>query len=488
VRKKILKYLSLALGPVIFILFYIFGSPSESINNNAWLLLGVIIWMAIWWITEVIPIAATSLIPIIVFPLSNIEKIGPTTAAYANPIIYLFLGGFIIAIAMEKLNLHKRIALASLLYSGSKPSQQIMGVMIVTAFWSMWMSNTATAAMMLPIAFAIIQIHNFKSDNKFSKAILLAIAYSASIGGIGTIIGSPPNALLAGYLNSTHDIQINFVQWMMIGLPIATLLLAITWVVLTKIIFKVDKDYDKSKDLKIIAQEKLKEMGNMSSAEKKLLIVFSLVVLGWIFQQQLNGILTYFVSNVLGVNNTITLNDTIIVLIGALSLFIIKISKTSEKTIIEWADTKNVPWGVMILIGGGLAVADQVQKTGIADLIASFVGGININSMLIMLFIIVTILVFLTEVTNNTATAAGFIPLLGPISIALAGNLLYILIPATIGVSLAFMLPSATPPNSIVFASGEIKIKDMMIAGLWLNIIGIIVVTLLSVILTPIIF
>lgn len=452
-------------GPLSFILMSSLDVPFAGMSQHAWLIVGLTLWMALWWITEAVPIPVTSLLPIILIPLLNLDSLSAVTAPYAHPLIFLFLGGFLLSIAMERWNLHKRIALHVMLIVGSQPHQQIAGLMSVTAFLSMWMSNTATSVMMLPIALSIIALqespHSDKQD--IAKAMLLAIAYSASIGGVATLIGTPPNALLAAYLQSNYDIHIGFAQWMLLGVPLAMTMLLLCWIWLTKIAFNLQQA--PLSDTRHLFQQELQQLGSITPAEKRVLAIFLFAAISWIsrsFVQKLTGW---------------PLDDTIIALIAASLLFIVPISWKSGQRLLLWEDTKKLPWGILLLFGGGLALASQIQNSGLADFIARQVGGLDGLSIVLLVVLVTSMIIFLTEVTSNTATAAGFLPLLGPVALALDTSVAMLVVPAALAASCAFMMPVATPPNAIVFASGKLQIIDMVKAGFALNLMAILVIS-----------
>ncbi|MEH8020682.1 DASS family sodium-coupled anion symporter [Rheinheimera metallidurans] len=458
-------YLSLLVGPSLFLLTLLSEPAFAGMSHSAWLISGVTAWMALWWVTEPVPIPVTALLPIVLVPLLRLDSISNVTAPYAHPLIFLFLGGFILSIAMERWNLHKRIALLTMLLVGSKPSQQIAGIMIVTAFLSMWMSNTATAVMMLPIGLSIIamqQDHDCKDEN-FAKAVLLAIAYSASIGGIATLIGTPPNALLAAYLERSYQLQLSFSDWMLFGVPLAICLLFFCWFWLTQIHFKLDA-LPKLNSRALYAT-RLQQLGKMHIAEKLVLVVFVLAAFFWVFNRP--------ISSIIGIK----LDDALIAIAAACLLFILPISLKTGQRILQWEDCQKLPWGILLLFGGGLTLAAQIDNSGLSSYIALQISQLGNINLVLLILLVTTVIIFLTEITSNTATAAAFLPLLGPIAVSLNTSAAMLVIPAAVAASCAFMMPVATPPNAIVFASGKLKIIDMVKAGLVLNIIAIGLIT-----------
>jgi sodium-dependent dicarboxylate transporter 2/3/5 len=477
VKIKKIPIAMLLFGPLLMAITLLIPAPFEGMSESAWHTLGLALWMATWWVSEATPVAVTALLPLIVAPVVNIAPIKVATSSYAHPLIFLFLGGFLISIAMERWNLHKRIALKAMTLVGDKPSHQIAGLMAVTAFLSMWMSNTATSVMMLPIGLSVIEMVNQNQDKPnavFSKAMLLSIAFSASIGGLATLIGTPPNALMAAYLSESYQIEIGFAQWMLVGVPLSMMMLVICWVLLTKVCFKVNSE--KGVDTSKMFKQKIRELGAMSKGEKIVLTFFVMAALGWIFRP--------LIAKATG----LAISDTGIAMFIGLLLFVVPVDRKKDIRVLAWEDTKKLPWGVLLLFGGGLALASLIKKSGLADFIGAQLEN-TANFPIITAVIIVTItIMFLTEVTSNTATAASFLPLLGPIAVTLTDGPLMLVIPAALAASCAFMMPVATPPNAIVFSSGKLKIVDMAKAGFWLNIAAIFLITALMVTIVPMVF
>ena len=474
------KFIGLIMGIIFLIATCLLPSP-ESLNNKAWLTLGIAILMATWWLTEAIPLPATGLLPLVLFPLLGISSIKETAQAFSHPIIFLFMGGFIIGLAMQHTGLHKRIAYYIISKFKSSPKSLVFGFMCATAFLSMWISNSATAIMMLPIALSIITV--FKEDknniknNNFDKALVLSIAFSATIGGIATIIGTPPNTVMAAMLSEMYNYEINFVDWLKIGLPTSIILLPITWIILTFLCFPLgSKTSIKDKVIK----DKIKELGKISQDEIMVGIVFIITASLWISRKWLSTALD-------GVIPAGALNDSTIAIMAAIFLFIIPSNRPKRKRLIDWQVAQNIPWGALILIGGGLSLATVINSSGLAAWIGSISSNLsNISIIFIVLICIVSIIV-LTELTSNTATASTFIPIMGATALGLGQDPLLLIIPATLAASCAFMMPVATPPNTIAYASGHLKISDMIKAGIWLNIISIIIIgVIIALILGPV--
>lgn len=475
-KNKKIPWLMLSLGPLVMLMTLLIDPPFAGLSVEAWRTAGLAFWMASWWISEAVPIPAASLLPLFVVPVAGIANIKAVAAPYAHPLIFLFLGGFLISIAMERWNLHKRIALKTMLLAGTKPSIQILGIMLVTAFLSMWMSNTATAVMMLPIALSVVKIVTDREPNNesFAKAMLLSIAYAASIGGIATLIGTPPNALMAAYLSDSYGMEIGFAQWMAMGLPLSIIMLIVAWVLLTKISYKVDQAGAVS--AKSVFKEQLQALGQMSAGEKKVLFIFLFAAIGWVMRP--------YLAKWTGIG----ISDTGIAMAAAILLFALPVKSGDNERVLDWESAQKVPWGILILFGGGLTLAATIKSSGLAEFIALQIQGADAVSLLVGVLIVTALITFLTEITSNTATAAGFLPLLGPVAESITGTPLVWVIPAAIAASCAFMMPVATPPNAIVFGSGRLKMADMMRAGFVLNIIAIALITLASVTLLPAVF
>jgi sodium-dependent dicarboxylate transporter 2/3/5 len=475
------RKIGLYLGPILFILTRFF-LELEGLSDQANAVLASTLWIAIWWITEAIPIAATSLLPIILFPLSGALPLADTTSSFGHRFVFLYLGGFILALAIQKWNLHKRIALNIIKVVGTNVQKIILGFMVATAFLSMWISNTATAVMMLPIGIAIIkQMKDLKNTSEdenliFGKALMLSIAYSASIGGIATLIGTPPNLVFAGIIQETYNIEISFLKWFQFGLPISILLLAISWVYLTKVAFKFKQnEFNKGKEE---INRQLEELGSISYEEKIVLSVFVVTGLAWILRTYL---LNKFIPN---------LDDSIIALISGISLFLFQANNQEGKKekIMNWEDAVKLPWGILLLFGGGLAIAQGFQSSGLANWIAENLTQLNGFSLFIILLVVITAVNFLTEITSNLATTAMLLPILAPTAVILGVHPYVLMVGATLAASCAFMLPVATPPNAVVFGSNYLKISDMVRVGILMNIISIIIIFMMVYFILPILW
>lgn len=445
--------------------------PPEGMSVQAWRTAATALLMAIWWITEAVPIPVTSLAPLVLFPLLNVLPITEAAAPYANPVIFLFMGGFMIAAALESCGLHLKMALSIILVVGARPANLIGGFMLATAFLSMWVSNTATVAMMLPVALSIVALaeqeksNEEKSDSRLSVALLLGIAYAASIGGIGTLIGTPPNALLAGFMASTYGVHIGFAQWMLVGVPPVVIALPLCWLLLVRVLSPVDGG-EIVGGREIIHRE-LAALGPMSRTQITVGAITLLVASAWVLQP----LLERFIPGI---------TDAGIAIGGALLLFLVPVDWRRFKFALHWRQAERLPWGVLILFGGGLSLANAIQQTGLAGWIGGVFGGFTTMPILVVSLVVTTVIVFLTELTSNTATAAAFLPIVASLAAAMGHDPLLLALPTVLAASCAFMMPVATPPNAIIFGSGRVTIRQMARAGLWLNFLMIVVINLLT--------
>lgn len=470
------KRIGLILGPLLFLLTLI-GFHPDGLSKEANAILACTLWIAVWWITETIPIAVTSLLPIILFPLTGGLELSETTASFGHRYIFLYIGGFILAIAIEHWNLHKRIALNIINLIGTNVRSIILGFMIATAFLSMWISNTATSVMMLPIGMAIITqlVDNPNTDQNenqiFGKALMLAIAYSASIGGLATLIGTPPNLVLAGMVQEIYAVEITFSKWIIFGLPISLLLLFICWQYLTRYAFKFRQASFPGGRAEIKRQ--LQALGKISYEEKVVLAVFAATAFAWISRSFL---LNKFIT---------ALDDTIIAVIASVVLFLLPASKANNRPILKWEEAVKLPWGILLLFGGGLALAQGFKSSGLAEWIGGQMTLLEGASLIILLLVLVIAVNFLTEITSNLATTAMILPILAPLAAVIDVHPYILMVGATVAASCAFMLPVATPPNAVVFGSGYLKIPDMVKAGIWMNIISILLLTIIVYLVLP---
>ena len=496
-----IRWTGFLLGLIFSTLIY--AIMPDDVGHGAKLTAAVAVLMAAWWMTEALPIAATSLVPLVAFPVLGTDvEMETVGASYGNPIIFLFLGGFLIALAMQRWNLHRRIALVTLSIMGDKPGPMIAGFMIATGFISMWVSNTATAVMMLPIGMSVLMIVSKvmgtalngaagaadqdgaagdrgegtagnQSDggddtgigavvkSNFGTALMLGIAYSASIGSLGTIIGTPPNLFLIGYLKDNHDISIGFGQWMIVGVPLSVVMMAIAWFLLVKVLFK--PEIDRIPGGRELIREELAKLGPMSTGEKLVLAMFVLAAVSWIslpliFEEP-------------------PISDEGIAMAVGLLLFLIPGGANRGVRLLDWDTAEKLPWGVLLLFGGGLALSAQFSESGLTEWIGKTTSGLGVLPTILVVAIFAAMILFLTELTSNTATAATFVPVVGGVAMGLDLDPLLLTIPVALAATCAFMLPVATPPNAVAFGSGYVTVAQMVKGGLWLNVIGIVLIT-----------
>ena len=473
--------IGLFLGPALFLLLLLMPLP-EGMPPLAMRVAAVTALMATWWLMESLPVAATALLPIALFPLLGVMPTGQVTLAYADHIIYLFLGGFLIAVAIEKWGLHQRIALHTIRLVGTSPRRVIFGFMFATAFLSSWVSNTATAMMMVTIGMAVLtqmsgvnpaRNEQERARTDFGTALMLGIAYAASIGGVATLIGTPPNAILAGVLEKHYGYQIGFAEWMLFGLPVSLLMLLLTWLYLTRIAFRQHMQGPGGSDAAISRQ--IAALGPMTAQERRVLVVFLLVVLAWIGR------------GLFDLPGLALLADASIAMLGALALFVIPADWKRGRMLLDWQSAVRIPWDIIILFGGGFALASAFAESGLTAWIGTRLTVLQGTGLLLTVLAVATLVKFLTEVTSNTATASLLLPVMTGFAMATDTHPLSLMAAVALSASFAFMLPVATPPNAIVFSSRQVTIPQMARAGLWLNLLAIVVVTIAVVLFLPLV-
>lgn len=479
---------ALAAGPLLALVAYL-ALPERYFDGAAgeWLALGpgaratlaVMAWMALWWLTEAIDIAATALLPIVLFPLLGVASIEEATAPYASSVIYLFFGGFVLALSMQRWRLDRRIALFTLRRVGTRPGQMIGGFMLATAALSAFVSNTATTAMMLPIAASVVAVALRPPGEgaepgrpAFATPLMLGIAYAASIGGLATIVGTPPNLFLVGYLADEQAVEVSFLGWLAVGLPLVALLLPATWWLLTRWLFPVDRRPIPGADRAI--REALAELGPLGGGERVTLVVFLVTALAWIGRPLLIEL------SVAGLRPLARLTDTGIAMLAALALFVLPADRRTGTFTMDWRTAVKLPWGVLVLFGGGLSLASAIESHRVAEFLGAQAHRFAGWPPLVVVVLVTTATIFLTELTSNTATAATLVPILAALAPGLGIPMLQLVLPATLEASCAFMLPVATPPNAIVFGSGWVTQREMARAGLWLNLLAILPIAALS--------
>ena len=462
------------------VFFIILFSPHpESLSSTGWTVAAIALLMAIWWATEAVPVPVTALLPLALFPLLGVDDIKTTALPYANPNIYLFLGGFILALGIESSGLHKRLALRMLIAIGSSGAKLVGGFMLVSAVISMWVMNTSTTLMLLPIGLAVCAtvaqtIPNFSSQERkhFEISLLLGIAYAASIGGMSTLVGTAPNIIFVGFMQETYGLEISFIDWMKLGVPLSAIMLFASWYAITKFIYPVT--FIASMETKLQLKNMLYDLGPMGRDEKKVLIIFSFAAIAWMLRTLLDNFIPL-------------LTDAGIAVLAALSFFLIP-SENNKTDLLTWDQANKLPWGLLVLFGGGLSLASSIGSSGLGSWIGQALTILDNVPPIILILAVATLIIFLTELTSNVATTSTFLPVVGAVAVALGIAPVALTIPVVLAASCAFMLPVATPPNAIVFGSGKINIPDMMKAGFALNIIGIILVTMFAYYLAPQIF
>ncbi|MGJ8686446.1 MAG: SLC13 family permease [Spongiibacteraceae bacterium] len=459
-----IQRMALILGPIFLVFTLLLAAPG-GMPVAAWHTVGIALWMVCWWSTEVVPISVTALLPMALMPVLQLSPATSLAASYGHPIIFLFFGGFLLGQAMQRWQLHRRVALLILLRAGHDPRRKIVGFMIASAVLSMWVSNTATTILMLPIALSVIAQQSTEqpeASHRFATSLLLAIAYSASIGGMATIIGTAPNALLVAYLQESQGIHIGFAQWMLLGVPVAAvMLLFAAWWLCRGIAAVAAPVSDHEPQLQ------LAKMGRLGSGERRVLIVFVATAMAWIFRPLLVAVMP-------------GLSDTVIAIVAGVSLFLLPSAGKSSERLLDWNSAEKLPWGVLLLFGGGLALAATIKSSGLAVWFAQNLSSLQTLPVIAVVVAVVALIIFMTEISSNTAITAVFIPLLGAFAVTQDLSPLLYTVPAVLAASCAFMMPVATPPNAIVFSSGELRIKDMIHTGFALNIIGIAVVSTLA--------
>jgi sodium-dependent dicarboxylate transporter 2/3/5 len=491
------KRIGLFGGPLLALLCYYWLPPHYSTGPGEWVeftqpgrtTLALMVWMASWWLTEAVDIEVTALLPIVAFPLLGIAPLNKVLPPYAADVIFLFMGGFIIGLAIERWGLDRRIAFFVLRLVGARPNAIIGGFMVVTAFLSMWVSNTATAAMMVPIALSVIDLvlrsrtgtglkegggipQDRIPERNFATGLLLCVAYAASIGGIATIIGSPPNGIAVRYIQQTFHKEVSFFDWLLVGGPFTLIFLPIAWLMITRVLFRADigeieggrKHFD----------DEYRKLGPLTPGEKTVLAVFCVTAALWIFSPLLKPIV------VAGIKPLAGLSDAGIAMLAAMALFLLPVDRAKGVRAMDWDTAVKLPWGVLMLFGGGLTLAASIEANGVSEFIGNASRGFAGLHPLLLLLAITAMTVFLSELTSNTAQVATMVPVLAAMAPVLGMNPYVLILACTLGASSAYMMPVGTPPNAIVFGTGLVRMPQMMKAGFWLNLAGILVIVLLS--------
>lgn len=451
-----------------------FVSAPDGMTASAWRVCGVVAIMVIWWLFQIVPLAVTALIPLVCFPLMSISSIHATSSMYMHPIIFLMLGGFVLGQAITHCNLHRRLVYWVLSFSGKTPRTHVASIMFVTAFMSMWISNTATTIMILPIALGICELHHNQSAN-FKRAMMFGLMCSANVGGMSTIIGTPPNAFVVGFLAQDFNVHINFVQWMAFGVPIACILLLLIWVWLCHFYCRFDNSEDASFKPMIIS--KRDALGPMSKAERWTVVVFLITAIAWIANPLINS---FFHAKML--------SDTGIAIIMVFVLFLIPLDLKKREFLMSWDQANQIPWRILVLFGGGLALSSQIKGSGLASWLADQMGFIMHLPLIGQILIVVAVIMLLTEVNSNIATTAAFAPLLALLAMRCHLPIETLLLPGVIAASCAFMFPIATAPNAIVYGANQFSLKQMLLSGVVINIVCLWVISIVSYFLMPAVF
>lgn len=488
------RRIGLAAGPCLALILY-FVLPAEyrdaadkavPLGHATRATLGMLVWMAVWWMTEAVEIEVTSLLPIVAFPMLGIMPLAKTTANYGSDVIYLFLGGFVLAMAIQRWGLDRRIAFQTLKWVGTRPAAIVGGIMAATAFLSMWVSNTATAAMMVPIALSIIDLSLTRrtgktlaehggipqddvADRNLALSLLLGVAYAASIGGLGTIIGSPPNGIFVRFYAQTYGVEVSFLKWMLVGVPAMLLFLPLAWFLNARVLFPMR--ISEIEGGRAWVRDEISKLGPLNRGERATMVVFAVAVFFWVFRPLLAGI------KVGGIAPLANLSDAVIAVAAAIALFIIPVDRERRLFVSDWNSAVKLPWGVLILFGGGLALAAATEANGVGQFIGSLARGFSGWPVMAVVFVVITLMVLMSELTSNTAQVATMLPILAALAPVLGVPPGLLLLPATIAASCAFMMPVGTPPNAIVFGTGLVRMPQMMRAGIWLNLSGILLIT-----------
>lgn len=478
----------LALGPAAGLVLALVLPSSLSFEGRA--VAGCALWMAIWWMTEAAPIPVTSLLPLVLFPLFGMGTMEEVAAPYANSVVFLVMGGVILGLATEKSNLHLRVALLTIRTIGTKPAQIVLGLMAASAFISAWVSNTATAVIMVPIAVSILQlvrsVDPAAAGKKFAASMLLGVAYGVTIGSTATLIGQPPMALMKAYLLESHGYDLQFGQWMLVGVPWAIVMIGIAWLVLTKLVFRAE--VSEIPGGRQMIKDELAKLGRLTTPERRVGLIFLVAIFFWVFVP--------FIADIPAVAGALpflgSISDTQVAMAAAIACFLVPAQKRSADSngapLLRWSAAKEIPWGLLLLFGGGLSLSAMFTATGFSEWLGNQVGALQGVPAWVVILIVIVVGLALTELTSNTATAAAFFPIFGAVAVGLGMDPLFMTIAVTLAVCSAYMLPVATPSNAVAFGSGEVSIKQMVRAGVWLNLVSLGLVMLVMYTLVPLVF
>ncbi|MDQ7018024.1 MAG: DASS family sodium-coupled anion symporter [Robiginitomaculum sp.] len=479
--RKTYQSLGLIAGPLAAILLGLFFAPDD-LEPAGRMTAAMAVWMAIWWASEAVPFAVTALLPLVFFPILGINNIKATSAPYANPMIYLFMGGFIVARAIEHWDLHRRMALNIFTMVGTHARALVGGIMVAAALISMWISNTATSLMLLPIATSIVAVVMDSVDGltetqkrNFGITMVLGLAYGATIGGVATLVGTPPNAFLASFLDETMGIEIGFGQWMLVGVPVSLTLLPLGWLVLTRFAYPVN--FTASEKTQVYLHNLKNELGPITSPQKRVAMIFVALALAWALRKP--------ITTLTGLGG---LSDTGIAIFAAILIFMVPSGDPKQRSLLTWEQAAKLPWGILILFGGGLSLAASVSSSGLAVWLGNSLSGLGVVHFALLVIAATALVIFLTELTSNLATIATFLPVMTALAVALDQDVLLLAVPVALAASCAFMLPIATPPNAIAFSSNMVTIPNMARAGFLLNLIAIALLFVVAITLVPLVF
>ena len=483
-RVTLRQTIGLWLGPALALGIQLLPLPELLVDTvgtaeaarQAWIVLSLACLMAVWWISEAVPIPVTSLLPLIVLPFFGVVGMKATAAEYMHPIVVLLMGGFIVAKAIERWNLHARIALNVVARVGERPSMLVAGFMAAAALLSMWISNTATSIMMMPIAISVAAaiLGRDRLDAPFTYALLLGIAYACSIGGLGTPVGTPTNLVVIGYLNESAGFNISFAQWMLLGVPTVLIMVPTAWFVLTRFAFQLE--HRSGSEGQAVIREQLAGLGPIATPEVRTLIVFAVIAFLWVFRQPLGDV------EIGGVAPLGGLTDHLIAIFGVVLCFLVPAgcSEDPRARLLDWPTAESIPWGVLLLFGGGMSLAAAITKTGLGGWIGAEMAGLAALPVLFIIVVLTAFVIFATEVTSNVATAAALMPVLGAVALTTGLPVELLAAPLALAASCAFMLPMATGPNAVAFATGHVSLPTMARAGVLLNLLGIVIISILA--------
>ena len=474
-----MKQFGLVGGALMALILVMLPAP-EGLSSTGWYVMVIALWMAVWWLTEAVPIAVTALLPLIIVPIFDISSLKEVGKAYAGKAIFLTLGGFILGVALERWKLHLRLALHTVNLVGTQPRRVVAGFMMACAFTSMWITNTASTVIMLPIAISVAKLlldegsGDAKEKESFGTALMLGLAFSASIGGMMTLVGTSTNVVFKGFFEETYGVQIDFLDWMLIGVPLGLVLLLITWLLLCFVIYPCS--IGEHEGIKNIIRQRINDLGKMSRGESMTLAVFAVTAGLWMGKDVVNQLLP------------LHLNDASIAMLGAVLLFVVPANWRENEMLLEWKHTKEVPWGILLLLGGGISMAGLMNDHGVATWLGGKMDGLSTLPLFPLMLITILFIISVTSLMSNVAVITAFLPVIAAVTIGFGENPLLLAVPATLAASCSFMFPVSTPPNAIVFGSNMVTIPQMAKSGFWLNLISALILCIASYLLVTSVF